>query len=98
MELWGGGLTREPIGERRCGRVRGREPPPLGLVFEDFLFVELASGTWPDTGREAVRDAGRKPRDSAGRGPARHSVPTTGPCGMLYCRSTAASSASDRTA
>lgn len=82
MGLWGGGLTREPVGERRCGRVRGRKPPSLGLVLEDFLFVELASGTWPDMGRGAVRGAGREPGDSgegvpgggagrsAGRGPA----------------------------
>lgn len=33
-----------------------------------------------------------------GEGAARRRIPTTGPCGMLYWRSTAASSASERTA
>ena len=87
MEPWGGGLTREPIGERGCGRVRGREPPPLGLILEDFLFVELASGTWPDMGHRAVRAQAARPGEarrgvkeggagrSAGRGPAAAAYP-----------------------
>lgn len=42
----------------------------------------------------------RRQRGEGARPPpaSRRRVPTTGPCGMLYWRSTAASSASDRTA
>lgn len=75
--LWGGGLTGEPIGERGCRRVRGRKSPPLGLVLEDFLFVELASGAWPDMGRRrSGAQAGKQGNGcqegrTAGRGPGR---------------------------
>lgn len=51
-------------------------------------------GAGGSAGRGAEGGAGR----SAGRGSPWRRVPTTGPCGMLYWRSTAASSASDRTA
>lgn len=88
MEPWGGGLTREPIGERGCGGVRGREPPPLGLILEDFLFVELASGTWPDIGHGAVRGAGGEPgaaRDGVRKG-ARGEAQEGGPPGAAYPR------------
>lgn len=62
---------------------------------------QRARGRSPRRGREAragVWEGWGGAGPSAGRGPARHRVPTTGPCGMLYWRSTAANSASDRTA
>lgn len=42
--------------------------------------------------------AGKGGATRGGEGAARRRLPTTGPCGMLYWRSTAASSASERTA
>lgn len=70
------------------------------------------SGKWAQNlGRESqegARSAGWCPGGGPGRrggggtregeGAARRRIPTTGPCGMLYWRSTAASSASERTA
>lgn len=63
----GGALTRVAIGKRGCGRVRGRQPSPLGLVLEDLLFVELASGAW-HTGAQGVRARAGARRRGEGRG------------------------------